>query len=169
MMKSLLVFIVLFVSFPSIYASEDNITEKKKQNIIKFMEITGTLDIGLQFSKMINAQLTKILATNNPNIPKEKYIIIEQVVNSVIENNVKSENGLLKYLLPIYDKYFTNEDLENLLAFYQSDAGKKILKAMPNIMQESMVVGQEWGRSLGPVLIERLKTKFKSEGYDLSI
>ena len=43
------------------------------------MELTGALDIGLQFSKIMNNQLTNILAKNNPNIPKEKYVFVSGI------------------------------------------------------------------------------------------
>lgn len=169
MIRNILVLLVLLMSFPAVYASEEHVSKEKKQNIIELMELTGALDIGLQFSKIMNAQLTSILAKNNPDIPKEKYVIVGQVVNSVIEKNIRSENGFLNKLIPIYDKYFTNEDLRILLAFYQSDTGKKIIKALPNIMQESMAAGQEWGKSLVPIFLEQLKSKFKTQGYELSI
>lgn len=44
----------------------------------------------------------------------------------------------------IYEKHFTNEELEELLIFYQTPLGKKTLLTMPEVMQEGMQVGQKF-------------------------
>ena len=43
---------------------------------------------------------------------------------------------------PIYDKAFTEKELADLVAFYKSDTGQKVLVAMPQLMAESMEVAQ---------------------------
>ncbi|RQH10849.1 DUF2059 domain-containing protein, partial [Okeania hirsuta] len=39
---------------------------------------------------------------------------------------------------PIYDKYFTEEDLQTLIEFYQTPTGRKTIELMPQLFQESM-------------------------------
>ena len=56
---------------------------------------------------------------------------------------------LLEKLIPLYDKYYTLDDLKAINAFYQSPPGQKILSTLPQIMQESMKIGQEWGAKIG--------------------
>ena len=41
-------------------------------------------------------------------------------------------------LVPVYEKYFSEEELKNLTAFYQSPLGRKLLMATPVIVEESM-------------------------------
>jgi len=43
---------------------------------------------------------------------------------------------LIMELIPIYDKYFQKKELFDLLSFYQSEVGQKLLKVTPLIMQE---------------------------------
>jgi hypothetical protein len=43
---------------------------------------------------------------------------------------------------PIYDKAFTEKELADLVAFYKSDTGQKIMVIMPQLMTESMEVAQ---------------------------
>jgi hypothetical protein len=66
---------------------------------------------------------------------------------------------LIDLVLPIYDKYFTDDDIVQLIAFYQSPVGKKVVEKLPVIMQESMQVGSEWGKQLSEKILERLKQK----------
>jgi hypothetical protein len=59
--------------------------------------------------------------------------------------------------VPIYDKYLSEEDLDGILVFYKSPAGKHLLQAQPKILQESMEVGQKWGRELAERVLESLQ------------
>jgi hypothetical protein len=39
--------------------------------------------------------------------------------------------------LPIYDKYFSEEELREMLAFYRTPVGRKSIELMPSLMQEA--------------------------------
>ncbi len=65
---------------------------------------------------------------------------------------------------PIYDKHFTSAELKKIIAYNNSVLGQKIIKVMPLIAQEGMKQGQEFGRSLGPIIQKRLTARFKKEG-----
>lgn len=40
--------------------------------------------------------------------------------------------------VPLYDKYFTETELGDLVAFHKSPTGKKVIEVMPNLVAESM-------------------------------
>ncbi|UBQ51286.1 DUF2059 domain-containing protein [Aeromonas hydrophila] len=52
----------------------------------------------------------------------------------------------------IYRKHFTEAELKQLIAFYQSPVGKKSLDTMPAIFQESALVGQSLAERNMPAL-----------------
>ena len=56
---------------------------------------------------------------------------------------------LIEKIIPVYNKYYTLQDLKAINAFYESPAGQKVLATMPQVMQESMQIGQEWGERIG--------------------
>jgi len=56
---------------------------------------------------------------------------------------------LMELIVPLYDKYYTLEDLKAINAFYESPAGQKVLSTLPQITQESMKIGQAWGEEVG--------------------
>jgi|SRR5579864_5340609 len=41
-------------------------------------------------------------------------------------------------MVPVYQRHFTKGDIENLVAFYSSPTGQKVLEEMPAITSESM-------------------------------
>lgn len=68
-------------------------------------------------------------------------------------------DDLRQLMVPIYDKYFTESDLDALIAFYTSPAGIKIRDAQPLIVKEATNAGAEWGKSVGEKVLQRLKEK----------
>ena len=166
-MKYLCGILALFFS-SHLFSAESVVTEEKRNNIIKLMEMTKALDMGLQMSQTMTSQLTNVLSKTNPEIPKEKYVLLQEVVDSVIEEQVRGEGGFIEKLIPVYHRYYTNEDLEGLIAFYQTSLGKKTIDVMPNLMQDSVTAGQLWGQQLGPLVINKLKVEFEKEGYTLA-
>ena len=47
-------------------------------------------------------------------------------------------------MIPIYDKYFTHNDIRSLIRFYDSPIGRKFIKMQPYILTESMQAGTKW-------------------------
>lgn len=64
-------------------------------------------------------------------------------------------------------KYFTHVEIKGLLAFYQTPLGKKAGSLAPVMGQEGLVIGQRWGESLGPIVAQRIKARFKQEGFQM--
>jgi uncharacterized protein len=69
----------------------------------------------------------------------------------------EQRTALLDSLIPVYDKNFTTSDLKELLRFYESPAGRRLIAATPNIARESVLVGQRWGFVIGQEVGEQLK------------
>ena len=68
---------------------------------------------------------------------------------------------LINALVPIYDRYFTESEIKDLIKFYESPVGKKMVLNQPLILKDSMTVGQNWGMKIGQEIVEDLQ----KEGY----
>jgi hypothetical protein len=47
-------------------------------------------------------------------------------------------DDMTQAMVPAYQKHFTNGDINNLIAFYSSPTGQKVLQEMPEITSEGM-------------------------------
>ncbi len=65
------------------------------------------------------------------------------------------------FILPIYQKYYTLEDLQALNTFYKSDLGKKMAQSMPLITSEGAKKGQE----IGQQIVIQVMQELSAEGY----
>ena len=83
-------------------------------------------------------------------------VIIDQVLPMIPEENqadFKKEYeallpSLYEEMVPVYQKYYTHEEIKEMLKFYNSPLGKKIAGNAGNLTSDGMKVGQDWGMGL---------------------
>ncbi|MEP7264152.1 MAG: DUF2059 domain-containing protein [Bacteroidota bacterium] len=121
-------------------------TSAKTEKIKTLLEVTGSANLGVQIAK----QMIDVF--------KGSYSNVDQKFWDEFTKEIKAED-LVNLILPIYEKYYTEEDLDQIIAFYKTPIGKKMVETLPMISQESMTAGQTWGRELGEKVVMRLKEK----------
>jgi uncharacterized protein len=65
-------------------------------------------------------------------------------------------SDFVELLVPIYDQRFSTGELRDLLAFYQSPLGLRLLDVQPDLTRDSMLAGQQWGMRLGAEIGQEL-------------
>jgi hypothetical protein len=108
----------------------------KKQAIRTLLDVTGSAKL---VSSSIDAMIRNLpKGDNGP--PPEFWVLFRKKLNP---------DRFVEALIPIYDKYFTREDIDAMISFYRTPVGKKMASVQPKLMQESMAVGEEMGRKAG--------------------
>lgn len=158
--KVILLLFVVTISFQYPSFAEE-VTPEKAAAIMKLMEITGSKNLGLQFGSAINQNIAKAWKQKNPNIPERAFQILSEEVNKAMADNMDT---LMSQIVTIYNNHFTKAEIDELLAFYSTPIGKKMISVLPQILKESLTVGQTWGQTLAPQLLENIKKRFKEEG-----
>jgi len=90
----------------------------KEGLVLKYMEVTG-----------VKSNMQKTFADIVDAAPEEKKADLRQVLNL---------DEVLRQLAPVYEQYFSERDLQELIAFYESDVGRKLLRTAPLILKDSM-------------------------------
>ncbi|MCY3870420.1 MAG: DUF2059 domain-containing protein [Gemmatimonadetes bacterium] len=120
----------------------------KRTNIKRLMEVTDASNLSMQ----IMNRLILTMQEGRSDAHKKFWADYMAEVNP---------NDLIEMIIPIYEKHFTHEEIKQLIAFYESPIGKKMLKVQPQIMMESIAAGEEWGKQL----VQRAMEKLREEGY----
>ncbi len=138
----------LFFNFPDTTAAPSDELTKQIKNML---ELTGALNIGVEYAKLMQTDDEK--ARNG--LPKEFYQkMFAELTNGPYRDIF--ENALVK----VYRKYYTLDEVNELIAFYKTDIGKKLLERIPALMKE----GQEVGMSIGKVLGMKVYNDLLKEG-----
>src|SRR5262249_26893690 len=67
-------------------------------------------------------------------------------VPALVDNMNARMTELAELIALVYARNFTAEEMREMMAFYRTSLGQKLLQKMPVIAQESMTAGQTWGR-----------------------
>ena len=71
--------------------------------------------------------------------------------------------GMILFTGQFMSKHFTEEELEQLLAFYQSDVGRKTIEIMPKMMQEMASWMPQAVDKAIPRLVEKIEDRLKEQ------
>ena len=140
--KLLFIFISLSLSLFAVSA--------EKRDLIEALVIkTSNGSISNMMEPMTNVMLSNMLSTVNRNYQiedKDLKILEYRLIKffNKVMYSAKSTNKLVDLLVPVYDKYYSKEDLKQLIRFYDSDIGKKTIEVMPLLLADSALAGQEW-------------------------
>jgi hypothetical protein len=129
---------------PSVAVSngQQKIDPAKEADIRKLLELTATTTIMKQTMESMETSI-KPMVTNS--LPEGDYR--EKLVDLFFERfHAKMDSQkLLELAVPIYDKYFSDEDIKGLILFYQTPLGQKTVKALPQLTGEMREAGQKMG------------------------
>lgn len=67
----------------------------------------------------------------------------------------------------LYASRFTEQELTDVLAFYKTPLGKKVIEEEPRILDQSMTNAQTWANRLSEELINKFRAEMKKKGHDL--
>ena len=140
-------FAIFFLLLPTSALAESADPEKTAA-IHRLLEVTGAIAMG---SQMVD-QLLAIQAQAQPAIPAQVWADIREEIDF---------SEFEPAMVHIYDKHFSTAEIEGLLAFYESDIGRRFIEKQPAIVQDSMAAGQAWAIGIQ----EKLRTKLEKRGF----
>ncbi|GIU24675.1 DUF2059 domain-containing protein [Shewanella schlegeliana] len=134
----LLALITFSTSFSATTFAEPASAESVKQ----LMHKTGAGELGIQAMNQMLPALKNLI----PDAPETFWSDYMAAFNP---------DDLVEMTVPIYQKYLSEEEVQALNSFYDTPAGKKLIKVQPLIMQESMMAGQQWGQAVAQDVISK--------------
>jgi len=103
-----------------------------KQILHKMLEVSGSVE---SFKPSIK-RMMKVYQKEYTGISSEQWAAKEKEIVSL------SVDDLVDLLVPVYQKYLSQSDLEKIIAFYETPVGKKYARETPKLTQESMMLGR---------------------------
>ena len=135
MKRSPLFLIALALAFTLALPAAVRADDATKEALVREMlELTGAADLGKQMMEGMAAQFRQ-----NPQISGE-------FIDKFLE--LAKPDDLIELIVPVYVKALDEDTLRGSIEFYKSPAGMQLVAVQPQITQESMVLGQQWGMKL---------------------
>jgi hypothetical protein len=118
----------------------------KAVKIKQLMELTGTGKMAVQ----VVDQIISTTAVRNPKVDPKFWEEFSKSINP---------EDMINLIMPVYEKFYSEEDIDNMIIFYNTPTGKKMIQVLPDLTQESMRVGQQWGMKIAEDIMKKLKDK----------
>ena len=112
---------------------------------------------------MFESQM-KVIKAARPDVSQQA---LDRFRDVFVEEFTDSMDELLVGVASVYTKHFTVEEMQEIISFYDTPVGQKMINKMPQMMQESMQVGGAIGAKVGMDVAQRAMEKVRSEGFDL--
>ncbi|MGZ6248335.1 MAG: DUF2059 domain-containing protein [Syntrophales bacterium] len=144
-----------------------NLSPEKRADIIKLMKTSGVTNIASQVANTLPQHMVDLLIkASHREIPQRGVEIMKAEITNLFDEEMKSEKFYDNFI-PIFDKYYSDKEIKELINFYDTDLGKKVVSVTPYVTQECMAAGKKWGGSLGVIAVKRITERLKAEGIDL--
>jgi hypothetical protein len=147
----LVMLLVTCAGLGNVSRGQTPVETEKVRNIRRLMEITGSHNLAHQMIEQMMASVKKSMPSDKPELSEKIFNIYKEELHKAF--TVERVNA---YIVPIYDKYFTGDELIALIAFYESSLGKKVVSALPQIFTEASVAGEQLGREVQQRATERI-------------
>jgi len=67
----------------------------------------------------------------------------------------------------LYATNFSEQELKEILAFYKTPSGKKLLTEQPKVVDASMKFAQDWANRLSDQVVAKMRDELKKRGHAL--
>jgi hypothetical protein len=147
---SAVMFVLSWVCFAQ---SSTNESPATKADVERYFQLAKSNDM----MKKLMASMTQSIQRmtheqylkHQDELPPGYEAKMNAMMNDMFNNMPMDE--MMEAMVPAYQKHFTKGDIDNLVAFYSSPTGAKLLRELPAIMAESM-------RDMMPIMTKYMET-----------
>jgi hypothetical protein len=128
------------------------------------------LIVTMKIDDQLKALLPMIMKTMKPAIVQNRADVereYDALVPILLAGMQARLGELTDAVVAVYASNFSAEELGAATAFYRTPAGQKLLQKNPLVVQQTMLLGQKFGQSIGADAQKRMIEELRGKGYKL--
>jgi len=129
----------------------------------ELITITGTTTLFSPLIAGVVEQAKVLYLQQNPALAKD----LNEIATQIRTGLQPRFSELTEEVARLYAANFTEQELKEILTFYKTTAGKKLLAEQPKIVDTSMKFAQDWATKLSDQVIEKMRDELKKRGHAL--
>jgi hypothetical protein len=130
----------------SVQSDMEKLSEEKQKKIRHLLELTKVADQGKQI-------FDSLLSSTRP-----RGMSDDAWAEVVKEFNFQE---LIELMVPVYANHLTEEEIDDLIAFYSTPTGRSFVDKQPELFKGILSVSQEWGKKVAQRMHQRLEVRKK--------
>ena len=155
--------VALMVASPAAFAQGPQPSAAALATAKELVGITGATALFSPLVAGVVEQSKLLFLQQNPMLQKDLNEIAAQMRTELQPRFVEITNEVAHE----YASHFTEQELKDILAFYQSPAGKKMLLEQPKVVNNSMQFAQDWANKLSTEVTAKMRDELKKRGHPM--
>jgi uncharacterized protein len=148
----------LAISSPAAYAQQP--PAATIASATELIKVTGATTLFNPLIAGVIEQAKSLYLQQNPGLAKDL---------NEIGANLRTEfsprfSQLNDEVAKIYATRFTDQEIKDMLAFYKSPTGQKMLSEQPKVVEASIKFAQNWSNKLSDEVVVRMRDELKKRG-----
>ena len=91
----------------------------------------------------------------------------DTIVPAMLEIFNARSGEIVESMAAIYARNFTVDEMQQVISFYRTPIGQKLLDKLPVIFQESVAAGNKFGQAVATELRNRLIEELRKRGHNI--
>ncbi len=141
-----------------------DISEEERAKIERLLDLTRIDRTVESVAPLATKQMGQMLQKRAPDMGQNKRT---QLVSSVADTFQAGRDELTQALVPVYAKVFTTEEIDHMLAFYDSPTGQAIADKRPQAIGMARQISRQWSRKMAQQAFQQVKQDAADMGYQL--
>jgi hypothetical protein len=99
----------------------------------------------------------------NPNLTRE----LNDVATTLHKELDGKSSEVLEQIARAYATRFTEQELKDLLVFYKTPLGQKLIREEPNAIDDGLKRAQQWADTFADTVMARMRSEMQKKGHQL--
>ena len=156
--------VVTLVAFgPAAHAQTKKPSAASMQVARQLIKVTNTTAVFDPLIAGVVEQAKLLLLQQNPDLGKD----LNEVALKLREQLKPRFSQITDEVALLYAQTFTEQELKNILAFYKTPTGQKLLQKQPKVIDASMSFAQTWANKLSDEVLAKMREMMKKKGHNL--
>ncbi|MDO8359489.1 MAG: DUF2059 domain-containing protein [Devosia sp.] len=129
----------------------------------RYVDLTDKAGIYEAVLVQTAAQTSKLLSQSNPEISDK----IDAAIGKILEQYKGKKDDLFNQFARVYATTFTQDELTQIVAFYETPAGNKLASSALDINTGIRAVMMVFTNNFGTEFVTKVRAELKSQGYNV--
>ena len=133
------------------------------QTAKEIVNVTGAMALFNPLIPGVIEQAKNLFLQQNPGLSKD----LNEITIKMRADLTPRFGELTSEVAKLYASHFTEAELKELLAFYKTPVGMKLIVEQPKVGEEGLKFAQTWANNLSDEVIVKMRDELKKRGHTL--
>lgn len=135
-----------------------------RESVRELLAVSGGNELGIQMANASFESFLVALEAQRGRLPAREVAIMKEVADEVYRDVFGDEKVLLDKVVPIYERHFSQAEVEEIIRFYRTPVGQKAIRELPAIASELIPSYQSLAPEISAQFEKKLRERFFREG-----